>query len=204
MSACPGIGTIPGNTFPPGGRYFALPPLAKPPGALKHSLTEGGQLAHSLKSALALGIPELPSPGGKGDREAVDEERRAPILPTVLKSALSPTCPYPWLTPLSVIFYGLQLPHSSSDTESGYEEPLPVPASPGGRYFALPPLAKPPGALKRSPVKGYPKPPRNLFLKGREPAGFPGNASFGGNIPPEIATASNLQSKFSCGARNSW
>ena len=56
----------------------------------------------------------LPSPGGKGDREAVDEERRAPSDCTVPKSALSPGHPCPRLTPRSGTLCELQLPRSSS------------------------------------------------------------------------------------------
>ena len=67
----------------------------------------------------------LPSPGGKGDRVAVDEERRAPQVRTVLKSTLSPTGPRPRLSPRNGTLYKNQLPHSSSGP-SGH---LP----PGGR-----------------------------------------------------------------------
>ena len=72
-------------------------------------------LPHKPKSARNIcDFRNLPSPGGKGDREAVDEERRAPPDCTVLKSTLSPGHLCPRLTPRSGSLYGLQLPHSSS------------------------------------------------------------------------------------------
>ena len=87
----------------------------------------------------------LPSPGGKGDRAAVDEERRAPPVCTDLKSALSPGHPYPRLTPRSGTLYGLPLPHSSSVS---FADSFP----PGEAIFAIfvvSPTAKPPaGAIR--------------------------------------------------------